>query len=505
MAAFRPHFIGRTVALLLAAVSGCGDSDGEPSGPAGEEVVSVSITPDSALLLVGEVVQLVATPQSETGSFLDRPVEWTSSAQEVATVSSQGTISAVSNGEALISATIDGVSGSAVARVAPQVDSVLVEPDTLRILRGETTELAVAVFDGWGRVSAEPAKWLSTDSDVVTVDDGGRVVAVETGQAVVYASALDITDSTTVLVITQPNRVDIGPDSLHLARGDSVQLAAAVLDEAGHPITATVEWSSDDPIIASVRSDGTVVSHVPGVVEVSASAANVYGSTVVVVGLDDFMRSYIEAIFLGSGPLVPRDGLRACVGTGRWDAFPRGSVVRVIASNTLDFGLDGVDTKLLLQEALASIETATLGQIQTTFETTDEIDPVPGDLEATATDHPDPVGEGCTFNRGCVFVSHSTFGTMSASRTVLMEDILPSDAYVHDVVGHGIMGMCHIDSKLIGGNDRSLMAGGPGAVSGLIPDALSPLDIAAARAVYQSSLDPGATREEFVHAGLVNP
>jgi hypothetical protein len=52
---------------------------------------------------------------------------------------------------------------------------------------------------------------------------------------------------------------------------------------------------------------------------------------------------------------------------------------------------------------------------------------------------------------------------------VLKQSIQPADTYVHDMIGHGIMGMCHVDHALIGGNDKSLMAGGPGTFLELVP------------------------------------
>ena len=132
---------------------------------------------------------------------------------------------------------------------------------------------------------------------------------------------------------------------------------------------------------------------------------------------------------------------------------------------------------------------------------------MPGLNEATGTDHPSPQDTGCAFDRGCVHIRFTEAGSgiMISSRATLRESIQPADAFVHDIIGHGVMGMCHIDQELIGGNDKSLMAGRPGAFTGFIPDQLSALDIAAARAVYGSSLNPGATRAEFVEAGLINP
>ena len=58
---------------------------------------------------------------------------------------------------------------------------------------------------------------------------------------------------------------------------------------------------------------------------------------------------------------------------------------------------------------------------------------------------------------------------MISSRATLRESIQPADAFVHDIIGHGVMGMCHIDQELIGGNDKSLMAGGPGAFTDSYP------------------------------------
>ena len=223
---------------------------------------------------------------------------------------------------------------------------------------------------------------------------------------------------------------------------------------------------------------------------------------------DEFVKNYIEALFLGTGPLIPQDNFTACVtNRGQWAGFPRGTAVRVVASSTLDLGSDGVDTKQLIEAALATVTEATLGEIQISFTITNDPDPMPGLNEATGTDHPSPQDTGCAFDRGCVHIQFTEAGSgiMISSRATLRESIQPADAFVHDIIGHGVMGMCHIDQELIGGNDKSLMAGRPGAFTGFIPDQLSALDIAAARAVYGSSLNPGATREEFVEAGLINP
>jgi hypothetical protein len=93
--------------------------------------------------------------------------------------------------------------------------------------------------------------------------------------------------------------------------------------------------------------------------------------------------------------------------------------------------------------------------------------------------------------------------TLRAARAVL-DSSVPSQGWAHEL-GHGILGMCHIDGFLIGGPGNSLMSGGPGVHSGALPHGLSPYDIAATRAVYAAGLEPGRGRAAFVQAGLLRP
>jgi hypothetical protein len=76
--------------------------------------------------------------------------------------------------------------------------------------------------------------------------------------------------------------------------------------------------------------------------------------------------------------------------------------------------------------------------------------------------------------------------------------------YVHDTVGHAILGLCHIDARLIGGPEQSLMSAGSGVPPGAGAPSLTGLDLEAIRTVYASGLSPGASRSAFLAARLVN-
>jgi hypothetical protein len=198
-----------------------------------------------------------------------------------------------------------------------------------------------------------------------------------------------------------------------------------------------------------------------------------------------------EALFMGSGPLTPSDGFPACPSFNEWSGFPRGTNVKVRVSTTVT-----ENVRQAIQQALQQVPNATNGAISTSFELTNESNPVPNLNEVTLTFHSDPQSQGCPFSRGCIIHGFARPGVFVSGRAVQPAD-LPVNAYVHDVVGHGIMGLCHIDGNLIGGAGNSLMSGGPGVFSGDIAIQLTALDIEAAKTVYSWPLDPGAFRPEF--------
>jgi hypothetical protein len=204
----------------------------------------------------------------------------------------------------------------------------------------------------------------------------------------------------------------------------------------------------------------------------------------------------IEALFMGSGPLTPSDGFAACPFRNFWSGFPRGTEVTVRVSTTVP-----ASVRRAIQSALRQIPQATRGAIRTKFELTDDPNPTPRPNEVTSTIHPDPVSQGCPFDRGCIMhqFERGRPGVFRSGRAVQPAG-LPVNAYVHDVVGHGILGFCHIDGNRIGGPENSLMSGGPGVFSGAIAARLTAIDMAAATAAYGSALSPGAARAAFMRA-----
>ncbi|MEP6766950.1 MAG: Ig-like domain-containing protein, partial [Gemmatimonadaceae bacterium] len=90
----------------------------EPIIPPTPVVTTVEISPPSATIAENDTVRLAATVKDQFGAIMSgKTVSWSSSAIAVATVSTAGTVTAVSGGSATISAAVDGRSGSAMINV----------------------------------------------------------------------------------------------------------------------------------------------------------------------------------------------------------------------------------------------------------------------------------------------------------------------------------------------------------------------------------------------------
>ena len=119
-----PRISGALVLFVLTLAGACGDSE-PPAGPATPavpsppRVVSLAVTGGTTFFQRGQTVQLVARVSLSNGFVEDRSASssWQSSNSGVASVSSSGVVTAGDEGEATITATHGGQSGTAGIRV----------------------------------------------------------------------------------------------------------------------------------------------------------------------------------------------------------------------------------------------------------------------------------------------------------------------------------------------------------------------------------------------------
>jgi len=137
------------LAALTLFIAGCsGDSGTAPLPPGPEPVASVDVAPTNPALYAGRTAQLAATLKDRAGRALtDRTVVWSSSNSNAVSVTSAGVVTAQIFGSATITATAEGVSGSATVSVLH--DPVVFVHGFQSSASIWTTMIARLKADGW--------------------------------------------------------------------------------------------------------------------------------------------------------------------------------------------------------------------------------------------------------------------------------------------------------------------------------------------------------------------
>ena len=159
----------------------------DPSGEPQVRVQSVSVIPTSKDLAIGETVQLGATVSPSNATRKD--ITWSSSKSSVATVSSSGLVTAVSEGTTTITATADGKNGTcsiSVTKAYVAVAEVKFEKTELSLFEGDETTLTASVLPE--DATDKTINWSSSDNSIATVESG-KVKAIKEGTATITASA----------------------------------------------------------------------------------------------------------------------------------------------------------------------------------------------------------------------------------------------------------------------------------------------------------------------------
>jgi uncharacterized protein YjdB len=178
------------------------------SGTATVEVIpvpvgSVQLTPASATMLVNGTQQLTAVARSAAGTILTgRSTTFTSGAPSVASVNSNGLVTALSPGLALVLASVDGVTATSTITVAlPTIASMTVTPVDPSIAILASVQLTATPRDAGGAaIAGRTITWSSADESIAFVSSSGLVVGFKAGSVRITATAEGVSASTLVTV-----------------------------------------------------------------------------------------------------------------------------------------------------------------------------------------------------------------------------------------------------------------------------------------------------------------
>ena len=234
--------------------------------------------PMISLSSVGEEAQLGCEVLDEDGRQVMVDVQWDSSDPDIATVSENGRIVAVRDGECQVSASTGAVQASTTVRVQQEPVKVTVIPEVLEFSSLRDVErLTVVATDALGALVKAAAGFRSVDSSVASVDKDGSVTAIREGTTAIRVNVRSRSCSVSIIVRQLPRTIRLDSDAMEFTTlGETAWVNAEVLDAKGNGIPgATVLWSSSDPSIVKVDDTGAVHAVGRGVGTVVASCGEI--------------------------------------------------------------------------------------------------------------------------------------------------------------------------------------------------------------------------------------
>lgn len=238
-------------------------------------VGKISLDSSEFDLYKGETKTLTATVTPADAS--DKSVSFTSSNTAVATVNGAGVVKAVANGTATITAaTTDGnKTASCKVTVKTRVSSVALSASSATVYLGETQTLTATVSPS--DATNKAVSFKSSNTSVATVNASGKVTAKAVGTATITVTTADGAKTAECAVTVEKRIIAVSSVTLSASTAtvkvdETKTLTATVL-----PTDATnkeVTWSSSNPSVAKVYTNGRVTGVKSGTAVITVSTVD---------------------------------------------------------------------------------------------------------------------------------------------------------------------------------------------------------------------------------------
>lgn len=302
------RFCACAVVAFLMAMVACGGS-GSQSTSLSSVLAAIQISGASPNLVVGQTQQMTASGlyADKSTHDLTSSVTWSSSDSTIASVSSAGMVTANKSGQAVITASLKGISGTFNLTIAPSLVSIAVTPASPTIARQTTIQfIATGTYsDNSTKNLTSTAAWSSSDATVATVSStaptGGLASGIGAGQTTITATIGGISGNTSLTVSSATaTSLAIAPLNPAIPLGTNQQFTAnAGFSDGSHQdVTGVTQWSSSATGVASITVSGLATGKSVGSTTIKGTFSGLSASTTLTVNASN----------LNSIAITPADG-----------------------------------------------------------------------------------------------------------------------------------------------------------------------------------------------------
>lgn len=221
--------------------------------------------------------------EKETASLLvyfnpknvdDDTITWSSSDSAVAKVDSNGIVTAVKAGTAIITAkTINNKTATCTITVDEiKPEKVTLNKSTLTLTIGKNETLKATILPD--NATDKTLTWSSNNTSVATVDKNGKVTAVKAGNATITVKTVNGKTATCTVTVgdIKAEKVSLNKSSAKVYVGETVTLTATINPE--DTTDKTLTWSTSKSSVATVDKNGKVTGVKAGTATITVKTVN---------------------------------------------------------------------------------------------------------------------------------------------------------------------------------------------------------------------------------------
>lgn len=216
------------------------------------------------------------TPKETTD---DKTLTWESSNPEVATVSSTGVVTARRPGNAIITVrTSNGLTDTCNIAVISQITSVHLNLTAITLDEGVSQTLR-ATINPSDTTDDKTLIWKSSNTNVATVDQEGKVTAVKEGVATITVTTVNGRRAECKITVNKPSEnipiesVSLDKTTLTLEEQEAETLVATI-NPSNTTDDTTLTWKSSNPEVATVDQEGKVTAVKEGTTTITVTTVN---------------------------------------------------------------------------------------------------------------------------------------------------------------------------------------------------------------------------------------
>ena len=234
-------------------------------------IESIVILGDESIEIKRGVTKELTATINPTDTTEDTTITWTSSDNDIASISPDGIVTALKTGETTITAQAGTKTDIIKVKVIVPIEEFLLTNQEENIVKGNSITL-VPTINPTDTTEDTTITWTSDNKEIATVDENGKVTALKQGTTTITGTlknGMKVECKINVTIIPVDS-ISLNETKLELTKGEGASLNV-IITPTNATETEAVTWTSSDKGVAIVSENGVVKAISKGTATIKAT------------------------------------------------------------------------------------------------------------------------------------------------------------------------------------------------------------------------------------------